>query len=153
MKKITTFLFLSLVFIGCNFVTKRKNDPYDIDQAKKIATEFYSSLNLQKYDAAIDQYSKIAVKEKTRDSLKLELQNMQSEFGLLDTYIFIKGSSFVIEGTKQRGEYELIYDVKYQNQRTQEKLLMIQEKGLIKILAYRINPVETDTTSTLDSIQ
>lgn len=139
MKYICLFSIV-LTLVSCNFNKTYSNRQSDIEEAKKISDKYYWEV---KYGSNEDEIFKLfsdAFFEATdKDKLREIIHVTNTKIGKIEGQDLIKAESFIVEGSNPKSEYVIFYNVTRTDGKTQEKISMRKEDGIVKIIGYNIN--------------
>jgi hypothetical protein len=139
-------LFLGILFLSsCNFSANVnfKDEKVEKDNAESTATLFYSAVRDSKIDAALELFrDSIYKKSGEKEKLKLFLIQKEEKLKNFKDYSLKEWKTSRAIGTDSKSQYLLVYNVKYDNCETTETMILVNEKGKVKIWNYNVDLVE-----------
>jgi len=140
-----TILFLGvLVLSSCNFSANVnfKDEKVEKDNAESTAALFYSAIGGKKIENTLGLFSDSIYKNQAeREKLKLFLVHKEKKLGDFKDYSLKEWKTARAIGTDSKTQYLLVYDVKYTSAETTETMILVNEKGKVKIWRYNVDLV------------
>lgn len=131
-------LLIPFLLVGCSFNRTYRNRAEDKEEAEKVVSKLYYTLqngDLQKASKFFSgKFFQVTDKNKFNKLFK-----KMDEYGKVSDYNLSKWETLVVEGTNSKAEYVLTYDVKRDSTKMQEVFSMEKENDSIKIVGYRVN--------------
>ncbi|OYQ50370.1 hypothetical protein CHU92_00125 [Flavobacterium cyanobacteriorum] len=134
-------VLLVIIFLlsGCNLNATFTNEEHEKNEAEKVVNNFYALLYLKDYKITDKLFSNHFFEKVNKDQFQRILENNQEKLGDILSNNLIDWKTFRVEGTNAKSEYVLIYEVVYTKFKTIEKIEMVKEENVIKIIGYHVN--------------
>ena len=132
MKKM--WIILVVLVLSCTSITKRENDPKDIDRASLLMDRFYLEVKNKDFEKA----SKFSGGGLSPSELKSVLIKIDSIWGGIKKYKLVWGKTSVTETNGNvSGEYQLMYEVEYdKSENNEENVSLSLERDSLVITGF-----------------
>ncbi|UPT65191.1 MAG: hypothetical protein M0D57_11450 [Sphingobacteriales bacterium JAD_PAG50586_3] len=130
---------VALVFIACNAIEKRTNDPKDIAEATKVADEFINNVKAKNYDKAMELTTISEDNPEHQKHINI-FKDLNNKLGEITGFKQDTAAAIVAqEGNHIEGVIDLQYTVNYQRGQTKESYtLQYDDDGKIIVRSYAI---------------
>ena len=124
MKSLIVILVSTYLLVSCNFNANvvHDNDQIDKENAESITSLLYWHIEKKEFDSVFVLFS-----------------DNKNKLGDFKDYTLSEWKTHRVEGTNSITEYYFVYNVKYSNGETIEKISLVKEKNKIKICAYIVD--------------
>ncbi|MBO9583464.1 MAG: hypothetical protein J7574_04825 [Flavobacterium sp.] len=143
MRSFKLIIAVGIIFLSsCNFNANVnfKDEREEKNNAESTAALFYSAISSNKIETAIELFSDSLYKNSVeKEKLKLFLIQKKEKVGDFKDYNLKEWKTARAIGTDSRREYLLIYNVKYDRLETIETIILVNEKGKVKIWNYNVD--------------
>ncbi|HZX57630.1 MAG TPA: hypothetical protein VFE54_02855 [Mucilaginibacter sp.] len=142
MKKPKTLLSLMTVVVlitACVYTSTRTNSDEDKAAAQKVVSKLFELLKSKNYDATYSLFSDSLWVNTKKEKLKDLFIYSYNKLGDMQSDSLAQWQTQVVSGTTYSAKYQFIYKNRFQKGTAEVNILLIGEKGKVKILGYHIN--------------
>ena len=141
MKSLIVILVSTYLLVSCNFNANvvHDNDQIDKENAESITSLLYWHIEKKEFDSVFVLFSDSFYTVTTKNELKKFLIDNKNKLGDFKDYTLSEWKTHRVEGTNSITEYYFVYNVKYSNGETIEKISLVKEKKKIKICSYIVD--------------
>lgn len=139
MKKI--IIVFVLVLCSCNFGVNsvQTNKEADKEQAEAVAAKLYWHTLNNEFDKIPELFGATFYKGNTKEGLRNFLLKKKEMYGNFIEFNLKDWNTRLVQGTNSSSEYVLVYEVQYEKKTVIEKVSMIRENNIIKIVGYYVD--------------
>jgi hypothetical protein len=140
MKRLS-YLSIAILFLllGCHFSTKYENRDSDKQEAERITSVLFGDLRQLNFEKASDLFGEEFFKVTSKEELIKIFKTTDLKLGKIKNVSLDKWDTLVSEGSINKGNYNLYYNIEFEKGAADLKISLLKNKNnSIKIIGYII---------------